>query len=42
MFEDGDFIKQDSPNSPVPLPLFDCIFCAGLHEHLALQTVKEK
>jgi hypothetical protein len=25
-----------------PLPLFDCLYCIGIHEHLALQTLKEK
>ena len=29
-------------SSPEPLPLFDCHYCAGLHEHLVLQTCKEK
>ena len=29
-------------DSPEPQPLFDCLFCVGIHEHLVLQTVKEK
>ena len=33
---------MQSPNSPVPLPLFECLYCVGIHEHLALQTSKEK
>ena len=23
-------------SSPEPLPIFDCLYCAGLHEHLVL------
>ena len=34
--------EAQSPSSPVPLPLFDCIYCVGIHEHLVLQTCKEK
>lgn len=34
--------EVQSPNSPVPLPLFECLYCVGIHEHLALQTSKEK
>ena len=29
-------------DSPEPQPLFDCLFCVGIHEHLVLQTQKEK
>ena len=41
------FSKANSSNkyvssSPEPLPLFDCLYCAGIHEHLVLQTNKEK
>ena len=24
------------------VPLFDCMYCVGIHEHLALQTIKER
>jgi hypothetical protein len=34
--------RKNGGNSPEPLPLFDCIFCVGIHEHLVTQTVKEK
>lgn len=34
--------RKKGGNSPEPLPLFDCIFCVGIHEHLVTQTVKEK
>ena len=34
--------EVQSPSSPVPLPLFDCIYCVGIHEHLVLQTCKER
>ena len=34
--------EVQSPSSPVPLPLFDCIYCVGIHEHLVLQTSKER
>ena len=40
--------KSDRPanryvsSSPEPLPIFDCVYCAGLHEHLVLQTTKQK
>ena len=30
--------EVQSPTSPVPLPLFDCLYCVGIHEHLVLQT----
>ena len=33
---------MQSPSSPVPLPLFECLYCVGIHEHLALQTSKER
>ena len=26
----------------MPLPLFDCLYCVGIHEHLVLQTSKER
>ena len=34
--------RKKGGDSPEPLPLFDCIFCVGIHEHLVTQTVKEK
>ena len=34
--------EVQSPSSPVPIPLFDCIYCVGIHEHLVLQTRKER
>jgi hypothetical protein len=34
--------RKNGNDSPEPLPLFDCIFCVGIHEHLVTQTVKEK
>lgn len=34
--------EVQSPSSPVPVPLFDCIYCVGIHEHLVLQTRKER
>ena len=34
--------KGKRSSSPEPLPLFDCIFCVGIHEHLVTQTVKER
>lgn len=41
MFQEG--ASPRSPGSPgVPLPLFDCMFCVGFHEHLVLQTIKER
>ena len=40
--KDNQAAGRRSPDSPEPLPLFDCIFCVGIHEHLVTQTVKEK
>lgn len=34
--------KYTCDDADEPLPLFDCLYCAGIHEHLVLQTVKEK
>lgn len=34
--------KNKYANEAEPLPLFDCLYCIGIHEHLALQTLKEK
>jgi hypothetical protein len=26
--------RKNGGDSPEPLPIFDCIFCVGIHEHL--------
>ena len=41
-FESRTQNNKYARDSPEPQPLFDCLFCVGIHEHLVLQTVKEK